>query len=88
MMREIERETIVSRDQKCLLLSLGIRGHLMKNLTFELVLEREKGWMEHEMRWDLRKGVGFFIMYSPLLVFEEVSTFSVKTDYMLGSIYY
>lgn len=86
MMRETERETIVSRDQKCLLLSLGIRGHLMKNLTFELVLERER--LEHEMRWDLRKGVSFFIMNSPLLVFEEVSTFSVKTDYMLGSIYY
>lgn len=58
----------------------------MKNLTFELVLERER--LEHEMRWDLRKGVGFFIMNSPLLVFEEVSTFSVKTDYMLGPIYY
>lgn len=58
----------------------------MKNLTFELVLERER--LEHEMRWDLRKGVGFFIMNSPLLVFEEVSTFSVKTDYMLGSMYY
>lgn len=84
MMRETERETIVSRDQTYLLLSLGIKGHLMKNLTFELVLERER----LEMRWDLRKGVGFFIMNSPLLVFEEVSTFSEKTDYMLGSMYY